>query len=135
MPPLNSYNGNGNASDIICSLTQSQMAINQPNDSGTSAKPIFNCIQYSQKVLLNLNALRQNSRFCDVEIVVGSTTIQAHRAVLSAASAYFEAMFRPELGLSEGKQKSVTLHSIRADILKMLIDFVYTGQVEIKQVS
>ncbi|XP_055547071.1 actin-binding protein IPP [Wyeomyia smithii] len=134
MPPLNSYNGNGNTSDIICSLTQSQMAIDQTNECTPGGRPpVFSCSQYSQKVLLNLNALRQNTRFCDVEIVVGSTTIQAHRAVLSAASAYFEAMFRPELGLSEGKQKSVTLHSIRADILMLLVDFIYTGQVEIKQ--
>ncbi|KAL9706748.1 hypothetical protein quinque_010266 [Culex quinquefasciatus] len=140
MPPLNSFNnnnGNGGttASDIICSLTQSQMAINQPgNEVGPNGRPpVFSCSQYPQKVLLNLNALRQSSRFCDVEIVVGDTSLQAHRSVLSAASAYFEAMFRPELGLSEGKQKSVTLHSMRADILKLLIDFVYTGQIEIKQ--
>ena len=146
MPPLNNYNGN-NCGDIICSLsTQSPLS---PTDvsqavggaAGGSAgssggKPRFSCPHYAQKMLLNLNALRLDSRFCDVEIKVGdATSVHAHRAVLSASSAYFEAMFRPELGLSEGKQKTVTLHSIRADILELLVEFIYTGQIEIEQVS
>ncbi|XP_050089118.1 actin-binding protein IPP [Anopheles aquasalis] len=99
----------------------------------STTKPRFTCPHYAQKVLLNLNALRLDKRFCDVEIRASGTTVHAHRAVLSASSAYFEAMFRPELGLSEGKQRSVTLHSIRADILELLIGFIYTGQIEIEQ--
>uniref|UniRef100_A0A182JE79 Kelch-like protein diablo n=1 Tax=Anopheles atroparvus TaxID=41427 RepID=A0A182JE79_ANOAO len=146
MPPLNSFNGN-NCEDIICSLGSQTTPI-VPSDlvqpqgggvgvmasAGGSVKPKFTCPHYAQKMLLNLNALRLDSRFCDVEIKVGGgTTVHAHRAVLSASSAYFEAMFRPELGLSEGKQRTVTLHSIRADILELLVDFIYTGQIEIEQ--
>jgi len=85
-------------------------------------------------VLSNLNQLREQSRFCDVEIIAGMATLSAHRAVLSAASAYFEAMFRPELGLNEVKQKSVVLHTIDGDILHILLDFIYTGRCEITQV-
>lgn len=90
---------------------------------------------YSQKLLINLNKLREDSSFCDVDIIAGNNVFSAHRAVLSASSAYFEAMFRPELGLSERTQKSVTIHSITPEILKMLIDFIYTGHMEITQVS
>lgn len=88
---------------------------------------------YAQKLLLNLNALRQDCRFCDVEIIAGGRVFNAHRIILSASSAYFEAMFRPDLGLCEGKQKSVVLHSIDANILKALIEFIYTGQIIIEQ--
>jgi len=95
----------------------------------------FISAQYPLKILLNLNILRQESRFCDVNIIAGGTTFSAHRAVLSASSAYFEAMFRPELGLSEGTQKSVTLHSISPDIFKMLLEFIYTGRIAINQVN
>lgn len=43
-------------------------------------------------------------------------------------------MFRP-LGLSENRQEKITLHSITFDILKHLIDFIYTGQIEINQMN
>lgn len=88
-----------------------------------------------QKLLQNLHLLRIDSRFCDVEIIAGKSVINAHRVVLSASSPYFEAMFRPELGLCEGKQKTVTLHSISPAILKALIDFIYTNKVEITQTN
>lgn len=107
-----------------------------PNSNTESSRrpPPYSNAQFPFKVLANLNKLREQSRFCDVEIIAGGTTFNAHRAVLSAASAYFEAMFRPELGLNEGKQKSVILHTIDGEILHILLDFIYTGRCEIMQV-
>lgn len=69
-----------------------------------------------------------------MEIRAGQSVFNAHRIVLSASSPYFEAMFRPELAL-EGKQKSVTLHTISPEIFKYLLDFIYTGKIFINQVS
>lgn len=89
--------------------------------------------QYPNKVLKNLNLLRENSQFCDVEIIAGNVRFSAHRAVLSAASEYFEAMFRPDFGLCENKQKSVIIHTIDAEILNNLLDFIYTGKIDISQ--
>jgi hypothetical protein len=43
-------------------------------------------------------------------------------------------MFRP-LGLSENRQQKITLHSINFEILSLLIDFIYTGQIEINQIN
>ena len=135
MPPLNNFSDNtNNNNDIISALSVQPTTAAGLSGSGQENRGFFST-EYAQKLLFNLNSLRQNLRFCDVDIIIGDTLIHAHRAVLSASSAYFEAMFRPELGLSEGKQKSVTLHSIRPDILKILIDFIYTGQIEIKQVK
>lgn len=93
--------------------------------------------QYPHKLLKNLNQLRAQRQFCDVQIVAGggTATYPAHRFVLSAASAYFEAMFRPELGLTEVYQKTIILHTIDADILGILLDFIYTGQCDINRVN
>lgn len=96
--------------------------------------------QYPHKLLRNLNQLRVQGQFCDVQIVAGSPhpssiTYPAHRFVLSAASAYFEAMFRPELGLTEVYQKTIILHTIDAKILAIILDFIYTGRCEITRVN
>lgn len=124
MPPLKSLD-----------IQHEPVCTNNPMQQQTTDRRVFSNQQYAQKLLFNLNKLREDSSFCDVEIIAGNTILNAHRAILSASSAYFEAMFRPELGLSERTQKSVTLHSIAPDILRMLIDFIYTGRMEITQVK
>lgn len=105
-----------------------------PTDlNGTVLERRFSSPTYVQKMLKNLNVLRVESRFCDVELTAGNSVIYAHKVVLSSSSPYFEAMFRPELGLSEGKQRKVHLYSIAADILAALVEFIYTNKVEINQ--
>lgn len=148
MPPLKSYsihhefnananchNGNENTTTDNDNDYFSQSAAAAAASTQRTNLPSYCNAQYPFKVLANLNQLREQSRFCDVEIIAGEATVNAHRAVLSAASAYFEAMFRPELGLNEVKQKSVVLHTIDGDILQILLDFIYTGRCEITQVN
>lgn len=148
MPPLKSYsihhefnananchNGNDNTTTDNDNDYFSQPAAAAAASTQRTNLPSYCNAQYPFKVLANLNQLREQSRFCDVEIIAGEATVNAHRAVLSAASAYFEAMFRPELGLNEVKQKSVVLHTIDGDILHILLDFIYTGRCEITQVN
>lgn len=51
--------------------------------------------------------------------------LQAHRVVLAASCAYFDAMF--SVGLEESQKSHVSLHSVPPDVLPMIIDFIYTG--------
>lgn len=150
MPPLkayspqNEYNGNGNNSpteatgaigtDSSASSSNGITSLNINSQRSTKGPPYCNG-QYPFKVLTNLNQLRSQSRFCDVDIVAGGASYAAHRVILSAASAYFEAMFRPELGLNEVNQKSVVLHTIDGEILNILLEFIYTGRCEITQTN
>lgn len=149
MPPLKSYqnefndgcrNGKDSPTDAgaTCSDTSTASDVGPSSNviSAQRCKPSPYCSgQYPFKMLENLNQLRGETRFCDVDIVAGGATYAAHRVVLSAASAYFEAMFRPELGLNEVNQKTVILHTIDGEILNILLDFIYTGRCEITQVD
>lgn len=141
MPPLKQFSDFERLTTSPSPTSASTTAANENNNvvvyhsnsiGGTSGKSVM-CEQYAHKLLVNLNALRVDSRFCDVEIIAGGRVFNAHRIVLSASSVYFEAMFRPDLGLCEGKQKSVVLHSIDPNILQALVDFIYTGQIKIEQ--
>lgn len=46
------------------------------------------CCDYPPKVLGNLNQLRQNSRFCDVEIVAGDKIIKVRVAIVVCSKYY-----------------------------------------------
>lgn len=54
-----------------------------------------------------------------------NSILQAHRVVLAASCAYFDAMFN--VGLEETQKGNVALPSVPPDILPMIIDFIYTG--------
>ncbi|XP_046992359.1 actin-binding protein IPP isoform X1 [Schistocerca americana] len=132
MPPLKSSKPNdltaGSSSQIH--LKVSPFENNASQDMPNTNK--YHCSNdYAKKVLLNLNFLRQNSRFCDISIVAGGKVLKAHRAVLSASSPYFQAMFTA--GLSEEQQETIELHDVSPNILHTLIDFIYTGDVSIGQ--
>lgn len=92
---------------------------------------------YYASFFTNLNNLRHDERFCDVELMAGgehTPVIKAHRIVLSSSSSYFEAMFGNDV-YNENKEKVVKMHSIDHKILKTLVDFIYTGKIEIDQVN
>lgn len=135
MPPLKSSEHLQLDNNDSVTVANQLQTTGGPQQQTAADRRAYSNSQYAQKLLRNLNKLREDASFCDVDIIAGNTVLSAHRAVLSASSAYFEAMFRPELGMSERTQKSVTLHSIAPEILKLLIDFVYTGRLEITQVN
>ena len=57
--------------------------------------------------------------------------IPAHRIVLAAASSYFHAMFTNEM--QEARQSHVYMQVVDAGALAELIDYMYTGQVNITE--
>jgi len=55
--------------------------------------------------------------------------IQAHRVVLAASSDYFDAMFSGSL--RESTEKEVRLEDVQGDVVGALVQFCYTGRVEL----
>ncbi|KAL1132354.1 hypothetical protein AAG570_010310 [Ranatra chinensis] len=102
--------------------------------SAKACKPedkVYFSRSHAHTMLHNLNLLRNNSRFCDVEIVAGGKVLKAHRSVLSASSPYFQAMFSN--GLVEEQKDRIEIHYIEPHILTTIIDFIYTGEMTITQ--
>jgi hypothetical protein len=64
-------------------------------------------------------------------ISIGERRIAAHRLVLSACSEYFAAMFSS--GLKESYQAEVELHDVDPDALQELVQYCYTGCLELKE--
>jgi len=78
MPPLKSSDSSGgrvSAPGQQLHLTTSLLNDNEISSTSASDKK-YSCRHYASKVLQNLNFLRQNTRFCDVEIVAGGRVMK-----------------------------------------------------------
>lgn len=63
---------------------------------------------------------------CDVVLVSGSEQVLAHRAVLAAASLYFEETF-----MEKNTTKSLEFPDIDQEELKLCVEFIYSGSIRI----
>ncbi|KAK7799148.1 hypothetical protein U0070_011533 [Myodes glareolus] len=72
---------------------------------------------------------RDNHIFTDVIICVEGEKFPCHRAVLSACSDYFRAMFCN--GLKESREMLVEIKGILAEAMDSFLQYVYTGRVKI----
>lgn len=82
-------------------------------------------------LLKSLNTQRQLNILCDVVLVVQRKEFPAHKGILAANSNYFMAMFTTNM--MEKKQTRVILKEIVPSAVGAILDFIYTGNVQINQ--
>lgn len=71
-----------------------------------------------------LNELRRNGQLCDAVIRVEDGQFPVHRAIMSACSPYFRALFTN--GMHETDQREVYIPGVAADMMGLIIEFAYT---------
>lgn len=89
--------------------------------------------RYSLKLLLKMQEFRKNNIMCDEFLKVGGKCFSAHRILLCAASPYFQAMFTG--GLVESFEESVEISGIDANIFAAILDFIYSGRVNVDETN
>ncbi|XP_005629108.1 actin-binding protein IPP isoform X5 [Canis lupus baileyi] len=89
----------------------------------------FSSDKHAQLILAQVNKMRNGEHFCDVQLQVGKETFKVHRLVLAASSPYFAALFTG--GMKESSKDVVQILGIEAGIFQILLDFIYTGIVNI----
>ncbi|XP_078494072.1 kelch-like protein 12 [Ciona intestinalis] len=98
-------------------------------DGTCSVKEQTHNIDHASDLLQFANKSRQERRFNDILMRVGEKNIPANKMVLSCYSKYFNTMFETEM---EEKYKDVVeLHDLDAESLEKLVDFMYTGKINI----
>lgn len=78
-----------------------------------------------------INRMRLNIQLCDIALKVGPRVIQAHKLVLASTSPYFYAMFNDDM--VEKLQNEVVLRDVDPIALQLLVDYSYTGEVQITE--
>ena len=79
----------------------------------------------------SLGALRTTSDLLDVTVQCGVESLQCHRLVLSACSDWFKAVFRALPAITQNPV--IVLWEATARDMALLLDFMYNGEVNVKQ--
>ncbi|KAK9709181.1 BTB And C-terminal Kelch [Popillia japonica] len=121
--------------------------------------PKIQVAKHSNKVLEGLNDLREQEQniLIDITIRISNFKYHAHKVVLSACSDYFRAMFNENMleahhahkvvlsacsdyframfneNMLEARNDSVTLYDISAKSFQLLLNYMYTSQLELNE--
>ena len=86
------------------------------------------------ELMKRLNIQRKQGYLCDVTLVTNDNSdFKAHRNVLSAASPFFCKLL--ESDMKENREGIIRFEEISGSILEDVLEFIYTGTVEITQTN
>lgn len=84
---------------------------------------------FAEESFCTMNELRREEKLCDVVLKVNKMEFHVHKIVLASTSPYLRAMFTN--GMLETVQKVIDIHGIDETTMEQLIEFSYTGTLEI----
>jgi len=90
------------------------------------------CLKWDnfQSILTDtFDQLRQAEDFVDVTLSVGGRSLKCHKVVLSASSPYFAQLFTG----SQSNHQIVILNDINFADLEIVVEYMYRGEVSVKQ--
>ncbi|MBN3308216.1 kelch-like protein 1 [Amia ocellicauda] len=99
-------------------------------ESGSSEE-FYQSLHHAEQTFRKMENYLKQQQLCDVILIAGNRKIPAHRIVLSAVSDYFAAMFTSDV--CEAKQEEIKMEGIDPNALWDLVQFAYTGCLELKE--
>uniref|UniRef100_A0AAV2MJH0 BTB domain-containing protein n=1 Tax=Knipowitschia caucasica TaxID=637954 RepID=A0AAV2MJH0_KNICA len=99
--------------------------------SSSSSDEFFQATDHAEQTFRKMETYLQHKQLCDVLLIAGDHKIPAHRLVLSAVSDYFAAMFTNDV--REAKQEEIKMEGVDPDALQSLVQFSYSGVLELKE--
>uniref|UniRef100_A0A3Q2PXV1 Kelch like family member 29 n=1 Tax=Fundulus heteroclitus TaxID=8078 RepID=A0A3Q2PXV1_FUNHE len=97
-----------------------------------SGKYEFSDPGHPKEMLKELNQQRRTKEFTDLKIIVEGKEFEVHQNVLASCSLYFKDLVKRSSGETKsGEMLELTMSNIGADVLELLLEFVYTGSLVI----
>uniref|UniRef100_A0A1W2P6N5 Kelch-like 29 n=2 Tax=Mus TaxID=862507 RepID=A0A1W2P6N5_MOUSE len=89
---------------------------------------------HPKEMLKELNQQRRAKAFTDLKIVVEGREFEVHQNVLASCSLYFKDLIQRSVqdsSQSSREKLELVLSNLQADVLELLLEFVYTGSLVI----
>ncbi|NWV76358.1 KLHL1 protein, partial [Dasyornis broadbenti] len=96
-----------------------------------SSEEFYQAVHHAEQTFRKMESYLKQQQLCDVILIAGDRKIPAHRLVLSSVSDYFAAMFTSDV--CEAKQEEIKMEGIDPNALWDLVQFAYTGCLELKE--
>lgn len=84
---------------------------------------------YQGNLYRKMDEFRRQGILCDTILHVDGREFPAHKNILAASSAYFLGLFTSDM--KERHQSEVKLEDFKSFVMNDLLDYIYTGEVEI----
>ncbi|XP_019637695.1 PREDICTED: kelch-like protein 13 [Branchiostoma belcheri] len=97
----------------------------------TTRRDFGRCLQlhHAEPLLQGLSELRDKEKYTDFTINTDCGSIKVHKLVVASCSDYFKAMFTS--GMKEATMDHIDLSGVNGEGLRSLIDFMYTGKMDL----
>uniref|UniRef100_A0A8D0CLM8 Kelch-like family member 5 n=1 Tax=Scleropages formosus TaxID=113540 RepID=A0A8D0CLM8_SCLFO len=92
---------------------------------------LFQALSHAEDTFRKMENYLRHKQLCDVVLLAGERRIPAHRLVLSSVSDYFAAMFTSNV--REATQDEVKMEEVDPDALWALVQYAYTGRLELRE--
>ena len=89
----------------------------------------MNWDKHQINISLDFSSLRKDKHFNDVTLACENRQFQAHKVVLSASSTFFEQILKSH----KHPSPLVYLKDVEAKNMELLLDFMYSGELMLKQ--
>uniref|UniRef100_A0A8C9VS48 Kelch-like family member 5 n=1 Tax=Scleropages formosus TaxID=113540 RepID=A0A8C9VS48_SCLFO len=113
------------------SSTSSQTLSSSQAMEPCSPDELFQASGHAEDTFRKMECYLRHKQLCDVVLLAGDRRIPAHRLVLSSVSDYFAAMFTSDV--REAKQEEVKMEGVDPDALWALVQYAYTGRLELRE--
>ena len=84
---------------------------------------------HAVRFLKQLREMRKNQNLCDTKLICHGREFSVHRAVLAGGSLYFANYF--DRWLPDPDRREVELNSVDPTALSALLDFLYSGVLNV----
>ena len=113
-------------SDVVPDIFIDDTAVGNESDCRSH---VFQDFERESSSLRGFQSLRESEQLVDVTLSVDGQEFICHRALLASASEYFRCLFTTSL--AEQNQSVITISGVDANSMKLVLDYVYTGRVEL----
>ncbi|KAM8953751.1 kelch-like protein 29 [Pelodytes ibericus] len=86
---------------------------------------------YPKEMLKELNQQRKAKDFTDLKIIVEGKEFEVHQNILASCSLYFKDLIKRSSrdSAKSGEKLELAMSNINAEVLELLLEFVYTGSL------